>query len=176
MHSKVHPYQPADSLLLEICIKCAWFGTFCLKMLLTSLKCISICGPGSNKKWGIWWFLWGRVPFLLEIKQKAGWLVAIKILWVLIIFWKDCPAPAWSSYMYITRVIYIHLLQQKIPAQVLMYMRWIPGPSLGVGRMSWENHDLVYAIYLSRAWAGIETYSGSVQKGWSLGGCGIGMC
>ena len=52
-------------------------GHFCLKMLLASPKCISIYGPGSHKNEGFSDFCEGWVPFLLEIKQKAGWLVGM---------------------------------------------------------------------------------------------------
>ena len=43
-------------------------------MLLASPKCISIYGPGCHKNEGFGDFWEGWVPFLLEIKQKAGWL------------------------------------------------------------------------------------------------------
>ena len=48
-------------------------------MLLASQKYISIYGPGSHKKnEGFSDFCEGWVPFLLEIKQKAGWLVGME--------------------------------------------------------------------------------------------------
>ena len=54
-------------------------GHYCLKMLLASPKC-SIYGPGSHKKnEGFSDFCEGWVPFLLEIKQKAGWLVGMPL-------------------------------------------------------------------------------------------------
>ena len=46
-------------------------------MLLASPKCISIYGLGSHKNEGFSDFYDGWVPFLLEIKQKAGWLVGM---------------------------------------------------------------------------------------------------
>ena len=65
------PAQPADSLVLEICIKCAWFGAFLLEnlMLLASPKCISIYyGPGSHKKnEGFSDSCEGWVPFLPKV-------------------------------------------------------------------------------------------------------------
>ena len=56
-------------------------GHFCLKMLLASPKCISIYIPGQvlTKNEGFSDFCEGWVPFLLEIKQKAGWLVGMLV-------------------------------------------------------------------------------------------------
>ena len=58
-------------------------GHFCLKMLLASPKCIScIYGPDSHKKEGFSDFCEGWIPFLLEIKQKAGWLVGMQYMYM----------------------------------------------------------------------------------------------
>ena len=49
----LHTCQPADatiSLLLEICIKCAWFGAFLPENAISFSK---MYGPACNRKWGI---------------------------------------------------------------------------------------------------------------------------
>ena len=75
-----HTYQPADKLLLEKCVKFAWFRVFCLKMLHVHSQCMGIMHHRLAQKRGIWWFSGGigSSYFCLIIKQKAGWLVGME--------------------------------------------------------------------------------------------------
>ena len=50
-------------------------GHFCLKMLLVLQNVLAYMGQVLTKNEGFSDFCEGWVPFLLEIKQKAGWLV-----------------------------------------------------------------------------------------------------
>ena len=53
-------------------------GHFCLNMLLASPKYVlAYMGQVLIKNEGFSDFCEGWVPFLLEIKQKAGWLVGM---------------------------------------------------------------------------------------------------
>ena len=68
--------------MLEICKKNVLdLGHFCLKMLATSFSKMyqRIWASFSQKNEGFSDYCEGWVPFFLEIKQKAGWLVGMKL-------------------------------------------------------------------------------------------------
>ena len=72
----MHTYQPADKLLLEICIKHAWYGTFLLENAASFSK---LYGPDLSQvitkvRDLVFFGGMGTINFLLDIQAKS-WMV-----------------------------------------------------------------------------------------------------